>query len=153
MATKNRNGSLLTLETLKKKRDFDRLYECGRKVWNHAYVVYVGASPSGVAPGTCRYGVTASRRVGDSVRRNRARRLVREALRLSKERLRPGLDIVVVVRSSANGLKCQEVQRLLLQLLARCEALVPEKRPPKYAKRNDPPELPCISLIPAEESR
>jgi ribonuclease P protein component len=129
-----------TLTTIKKKREFDWIYERGRKAWNHAYVIYVSPTPGAPPPGTTRYGITASRRVGDSVRRNRAKRLIREALRLSAERLRSGLDIVVVVRSPANGLKCPEAQRLLLQLLDRCDALVPNGdgtngRAPRYAKR------------------
>ncbi len=43
-----------------------------------------------------RLGVAATRRLGDAVRRNRAKRLVREVFRRNK--MLPGFDVVVVPR-------------------------------------------------------
>jgi ribonuclease P protein component len=45
-----------------------------------------------------RMGLSVSRRVGTAVRRNRIKRLLREAFRLSQHQLPAGLDMVVVVR-------------------------------------------------------
>jgi ribonuclease P protein component len=53
-------------------------------------------------PGAPRLGVVASRKVGPSVVRNRAKRLVREAFRLHPEIFPPGLDVVVIVRPGAH---------------------------------------------------
>lgn len=46
-----------------------------------------------------RMGVTASRKVGGAVVRNRAKRLVREAFRATQDIWPPGIDVVVVVRN------------------------------------------------------
>ena len=48
--------------------------------------------------GQTRVGITVSGRVGTAVVRNRARRRLREAVRLRLERLAPGSDIVLVAR-------------------------------------------------------
>jgi len=48
-----------------------------------------------------RFGLIASRRVGNSVVRNRLRRRLREMVRLSQPRILPGLWIVLVVRAAA----------------------------------------------------
>jgi ribonuclease P protein component len=45
-----------------------------------------------------RLGITASRKIGNSVQRNRARRVIREGFRAVFSELPDGLDIVVIVR-------------------------------------------------------
>ena len=46
-----------------------------------------------------RLGITATRKMGKAVKRNRARRLVREVFRKNKSRIPSSLDIVVNVKS------------------------------------------------------
>src|SRR5690606_41383947 len=56
-----------------------------------------------------RMGVTASRKVGGAVVRNRAKRLVREAFRATRELWPPGVDVVVVVRRFQLHSKLEDV--------------------------------------------
>jgi ribonuclease P protein component len=58
---------------------------------------------------SARLGVTVSRRVGNAVTRNRAKRLIREAFRASRDLWAPGLDVVVIVRQALTGLTCPDV--------------------------------------------
>ena len=53
---------------------------------------------AGKGPTGPRLGITASRRVGNAVQRNRAKRLLREAFRCVRAGLPAGLDLVVIVR-------------------------------------------------------
>lgn len=46
-----------------------------------------------------RLGITTSRRLGGAIRRNRARRLLREAYRTHRGQLPLGFDLVFVVRA------------------------------------------------------
>lgn len=48
-----------------------------------------------------RLGLSVSRKVGKAVLRNRWKRLIREAFRLSREKLPAGVDLVVVPRRTA----------------------------------------------------
>ena len=74
--------------------------------------------------GINRLGISVSKKVGNSVVRHRLTRLVREAVRLHEDEFNSGLDIVVVVRESANPrsdsdnrpLKCADVWRSLSHL-------------------------------------
>jgi ribonuclease P protein component len=59
----------------------------------------VAIAAAGAAGGP-RLGVTASKKVGNSVVRNRAKRLIREAFRRLRAELPPWLDLVVVARGS-----------------------------------------------------
>jgi ribonuclease P protein component len=50
-----------------------------------------------------RLGITVTRKFGDAVRRNRAKRLIREAFRRSPELFPGGTDVVVIPKTSAAG--------------------------------------------------
>ncbi|WP_291318486.1 ribonuclease P protein component [Desulfonatronospira sp.] len=65
-----------------------------------------------------RLGITASRKIGPAVLRNRIKRLVREAFRLNQHLAPPGFDYVVVSkkRTDLPGLNLDMVQKQLQQL-------------------------------------
>lgn len=56
-----------------------------------------------------RLGITASRKIGNAVHRNRARRLIREAFRVVFAELPVALDIVVIVRRPLGERKMQAI--------------------------------------------
>jgi ribonuclease P protein component, eubacterial len=64
-----------------------------------------------------RLGITASKKIGNAVQRNRARRVIREAYRLLESEVPVGLDIVMVARKKAVCVKTQAVQHCLRQAL------------------------------------
>lgn len=75
-----------------------------------------------------RFGVIAGRRVGIAVQRNRARRVVREALRALRPSLRRdgSTAILIAARSAAVSASTPAVTRDLATLLAAHRLLVPE---------------------------
>ena len=72
-------------------------------------------------PGPARLGVIASRRVGSSVRRNRAKRLVREYFRHAAAGLPPGIDVIVVVKPGAHELSAAQAAVELASALKRAK--------------------------------
>ncbi|GEM_PF-615583 len=81
---------------LSTRAEFSRVYREGRRYAGESLVLYVRPTPE-----PRRIGVTAGRRIGGAVPRNRARRRLREALRRLEGRLCPHGDIVVVARAQA----------------------------------------------------
>ena len=63
-----------------------------------------------------RIGISASKKVGNSIVRHRLTRLVRESFRLHKNMLETGLDIVVVVRAAAKESDYKTIERAFLHL-------------------------------------
>ena len=78
-------------ERLRRKRDFDVVFEDGRVFRGRRLLVR--ARPNRLPDS--RLGIMIARQFGNSVRRNYVRRLIREAFRLNKPLLGPGLDVVV----------------------------------------------------------
>jgi ribonuclease P protein component len=64
-----------------------------------------------------RLGITASRKVGNAVMRNRVKRSVREWFRRDRARLGAGFDIVVIARKGARDLTGQEISGRLVDLI------------------------------------
>ena len=94
---------------LRKRADFLRLERTGRRRAGTRFVVLTQAREDGVS----RIGITASRRVGGAVVRNRVKRLVREFFRRHRYRIDPAQDVVVIARPTAATATYAEVRREL----------------------------------------
>lgn len=103
---------------LGRKADFDAAFAAGRRASAEGLLVVV--RPNGLE--IRRLGVSVGRRFGGAVRRNRAKRLLREAFRLSRESLPAGIDVVAVPRSPHFPDSAAEVRELLEKLVRRAGA-------------------------------
>ena len=65
-----------------------------------------------------RIGITASRKVGGAVVRNRIKRGVRDWFRRSREQLPDSVDVVVIARPAAAALSGRQLSARLSQLAA-----------------------------------
>jgi ribonuclease P protein component len=98
------------------RADFDRVFQQGRRVFARGLVLHWMVSPAGWA----RLGLVTSRRFGNAVRRNRARRLVREAFRLDQREL-PPLDLVILPQPGAFPDHLDGVRGALREAIARTQ--------------------------------
>jgi ribonuclease P protein component len=80
---------------LTRRSDIARLFAEGRRASNHALVL--AAVPNALA--VSRLGVGVSSRHGSAVRRNRVKRLCREAFRLIRDELPAGWDFMMMPRA------------------------------------------------------
>jgi ribonuclease P protein component len=110
--------------SLTQRRDFLRVQREGRRFRRERVTLLVGDNSSS----TARVGYTVSRRVGESVVRNRVRRRLREIVRLHQELLVLGLDYVIVATPPSAQSSYVELEGDLCALLAACHAWA-EKRP------------------------
>lgn len=68
-----------------------------------------------------RYGIITGKRLGNAVKRNRTRRLIRESVRLLHDRLQQGYDVVIIARNESVGQPYKAIQEAVYQLFLRVD--------------------------------
>lgn len=97
--------SLRRAGTITDNCDFRRAYTRGKVYTNPALVTYVRKNRAGI----CRVGITASKKIGNAVQRNRARRVIRAAFLALPETVVGHYDIVFVARTRTVRTKSTEL--------------------------------------------
>ena len=96
-------------------KDFKRVRRLG-KSYAHPLIVLV-ALPN--EQGNSRFAVSAGRSVGNAVQRNRAKRLIREAMRPLIPSVTPGWDVLLLARHALAETEFLTAQGALVLLLQR----------------------------------
>lgn len=107
-------------EHLRRPAEFERVYKRRRSASDDWLIVYAceNSLPH------LRLGLSVSRKVGGAVRRNRLRRLYREAFRLSRHEMPTGLDLVLIPRKKEDpklDMLIKALPRLVAQLARKLE--------------------------------
>jgi ribonuclease P protein component len=79
-------------QRVRRRGEFQRVFDSGSRVSSRYFTLLLAPGPSSPA----RLGIVASRKLGDAVRRNRAKRLIRELFRHLDQP--PAVDVVVIPR-------------------------------------------------------
>ena len=95
--------------TLNKNWQFNRVYGLGKSYVHPHCVLYVAT----------RIGLTATKKVGHAVQRNRARRIMRAALSEHLAQNIGGYDIILVARGQTPRLKSTQLSKTLGRLFAK----------------------------------
>jgi ribonuclease P protein component len=101
--------------TIKKNNEFKKIYKKGKSVAGRYIVVYVFNNRLSVN----RIGITVSKKLGNAVKRNRVKRIIKEAYRLNQHRFKTGYDIIIVGRSRSVTAKMPDVAACLQDLMFR----------------------------------
>ena len=107
------------LLTLKKNFEFSRVYQRGKYYVGRKMTMY---SHKNRCEET-RFGISASKKVGKAVQRNRIRRLIKENICQYQDSISPGYDIVIVVRKNDDLPTFNEIKKEMKFLLKKLKVL------------------------------
>ena len=99
--------------SLKNRREFSNVYQCGKSFANKNLVMYVLENDKKEN----RLGISDSKKVGNSVVRHRVTRLVRECYRLHQMDLKTGYDLVVVARIPSKDCNYFDMEKSFMHMV------------------------------------
>jgi len=103
-----------TSKRLRRPSDFLKVRNEGTRFLCGPFIFQARRHPD-ASDGNCRFGVIASRRVGNAVTRQRGKRIFREIFRLNQSALPQGSDVVVVLRSGFTRYSFEDLQHRYLK--------------------------------------
>lgn len=106
-------------ERILKRAEFINLNINGARHYTKNFVVILKQNRINIT----RLGITVSKRFGNSVKRNRIKRLIREFFRLNKQQIPKGYDIVIVALKESNNFTFSKVKEELGDLLLKDDGL------------------------------
>ncbi len=119
---------MLFTQVLKDTKVFTRLYSKGQYCASKELVAYYLPNRLPYS----RFAVTASKKIGNAVKRNRAKRIMRELYRSNELKMPIGYDIIFVARPDIDGKKLGDIEFFVKRLLQ--NIFKEETNPQKKAK-------------------
>jgi ribonuclease P protein component len=109
---------------LTRSEDFKRVRRSG-KSYAHPLVVLIVLKREKSDHPNVRIGVAAGRSIGTAVTRNRAKRLLREAIRTMIPNIASNLDLILIARTGLVTASLEDTRQALQNLLQRAQIITP----------------------------
>ncbi|RJO62250.1 ribonuclease P protein component [candidate division WS5 bacterium] len=106
---------------LTKGRDFDRVYQKGKRLSSESFNLNLSANRSAVT----RVGIVVGKKFSKkAVERNRAKRVFREAVKEVYTDIKPGFDMVIFVKGAySKNLKMETARKEIVELMKKAGVL------------------------------
>ena len=98
---------------LRKNEEFKRVYKRGKNYWNRNLILYVVENGLDYS----RVGFIVTKKVGNSVVRNRTRRRVREIYRKYINNIKEGYDIIIIPKKNVVDIDHKDLESALIHIL------------------------------------
>lgn len=105
--------------SLRRGADFQRVWDDGKSFSQP--LVILRARTNGME--ACRFGFVAGKKIGKATARNRAKRLMREAVRPRLPMIAPGWDLILIARNGAAQSEFKEMDAAIENVLRRAALL------------------------------
>lgn len=98
---------------LKKRSDFNYIFRKGQPCKSRFVVFYYAKNNSN----DVKVGIVVSKKIGNSVTRNRVKRLLREAVKANLEQIKTGYNLIFIARSGIEKLTLAEIEATVKDFL------------------------------------
>jgi ribonuclease P protein component len=98
---------------LRSNMEFKRVYSGGKNYWNRNLVLYVKKNNVG----NTRVGYSITKKIGNSVVRNKIRRRMKEIYRLNFSSIRGNYDLIFIPKKNVVDISYKELESAMLHIL------------------------------------
>ncbi len=98
---------------LRNNMEFRKVYNKGKNYWNRNLVLFVKKNNLGYT----RVGYTITKKVGNSVVRNRIRRQMKEIYRLNFDRIEKDYDLIFIPKKSVVDISFIELESAMIHIM------------------------------------
>lgn len=112
-------------ERLHKRKEFQKVFDEGKIFNNEQIKVFALLNNSPVS----RLGLVVGRKFGNAVKRNRFKRIFREAYRLNKRLLENGIDLIILPRPGLVELSLNSIEEKFVDLLTQINKQMKDEIP------------------------
>ena len=100
------------IDRLRNRREFNIVYSEGKNYWNRNLILYIRKNSLDYN----RIGYSITKKVGNSVVRNKIRRRMKEIYRLNVHNLKSGYDIIVIPKKNTTEISYDELESAMLHI-------------------------------------
>jgi len=104
-----RNFFFKKKDKILKRREFLQLKRCGKKIQDRNFIVIYSDGRFEKN----RIGITVSKKIGNAVKRNKIKRLIREHFRVNRDKFAEFMDINVIAKKKAGEISADMVFKSL----------------------------------------
>lgn len=98
---------------LRSNMEFKKVYSGGKSYWNRNLVLYVKKNDIG----NTRVGYSITKKIGNSVVRNRVRRRMKEVYRLKFDGIKNNFDLIFIPKKNIVDISYKELESAMLHIL------------------------------------
>ncbi|MDO5707316.1 MAG: ribonuclease P protein component [Andreesenia angusta] len=102
------------MERLKSDRDFQRIYKNGNSFANKYLIVFFMKNKMNIN----RVGFVTTKKLGNSVKRNKYKRRLKESYRLNSNKLKKGYDMIFLFRKNIPELEYKDINSALNHIIS-----------------------------------
>lgn len=104
---------MIKIHNLRSNMEFRRVYSKGKSYWNRNLVLYIMKNDLGYN----RVGYSITKKVGNSVVRNKIRRRMKEIYRLNFQELEGSYDLILIPKRNVVNISYDELESAMLHIL------------------------------------
>ena len=101
------------IKSLRKNREFKEIYKTGKNYWNRNLILYVKENDLKEN----RVGYSITKKVGNSVVRNKIRRRMKEIYRLNLVDIKEGYDFIFIPKKNVTDISYKELESAMIHIM------------------------------------
>jgi ribonuclease P protein component len=98
------------------KGDFKNIFSKGKPIYTNYFILKYIQNPNLKNP---QFAVVASKKVGNAVKRNRTKRIIREILRMYTPKVKSTIQIIIICKPSITSVKHQQLEKEISSVLGK----------------------------------